>query len=121
MQLRFRTSFQSQVELATVRDNLFHDRLHLVYLDGVDDIVLAFVVILFGSFLETAPRFFNAIVENVREAQQHRGCDVAQHQFVHHFAQVNLRTVLAGRHKDIALFVDSEVAGSPAIDVVKLF
>ena len=50
-----------------------------------------------------------------------RGCHVSQRQLVHHFTQVNLHSVLTGRYKNVALFVDTKVAGAPAVDVVELF
>ena len=119
MQLRLRAGFQSEVELPAVRDDLLDDRLHLVHLDGIHHIVLSLVVVLLRSLLEAAPRFLDAVVEDVGKAQQHRWCDIAQGEFIHHFAQVNLRLVLTGRHVDVALLVYSEIRSAPTIQVVE--
>ena len=72
MQFRLRTCLHTEVELTTMRDNLLDHRLHLVDLDGIDHIVLAFVVVLLGSLLKTAPSLLDTVVEDVREAQEHR-------------------------------------------------
>ena len=69
MQLRLGTGFQSEVELPSVRDDLLYHRLHLIYLDGIDHIVLAFVVILLRGLLEAAPRLLDTVVEDVGESQ----------------------------------------------------
>ncbi len=48
------SAFESEVELASVRDYLLHHGLHLVHLYGIDDEVLALVVVFLGRFLEAA-------------------------------------------------------------------
>ena len=120
VQFGLRTRFNTQVELAAVRDNFLHHGLHLVHLDGIHHIVLSLVVILLGGFLEAAPRLLDTVVEDVGEAQQHRCRHVAQLQLVHHLAQVNLRGVLAGSDIHVASVVDAEVVCAPAADVVQL-
>ena len=119
MQFRFRSRFESEVEFASVRDDFLHHRLHLVHLDGIDDEVFAFEVILFLRFGEAACRFLDAAVEDVGKAEQHRRGNVAQGEFVHHFAQVYLRIALAGRDIHVSLFVDTKIRGTPTIDVVE--
>ena len=119
MQLGLGSGLQSQVEFPSVGDNLFHDGLHLVHLDGIDHIVLTLVVVLLGGFLEAAPCFLNAVVENVGESQQDRRLHIAQRQFVHHFPEVDLHLVLAGGYKHVSFFIDSEIGSTPAIDVVQ--
>ena len=69
MQFRLRAGFQTKIELTTMGDNLLYNWLHLVDLDGIDHIVLTFVVILLAGFLETAPSLLDTIVENIRETQ----------------------------------------------------
>ena len=119
MELGLGTGFQSQVELASVRDNLLYHRLHLVHLDGIYHIVLALVVVLLRGFLEAAPRLLDAVVEDVGESQQDRRLYIAQRQFVHHFPEVDLHLVLAGGHKHVSFIIDSEIGSTPAIDVVQ--
>ena len=120
MQLGLGTSLYTQVELTSVRDDLFNNRLHLVHLDGIDHVVLTLVIIFLGCFLETAPGLLDTVVQDIGETQQYRGCHIAQRQFIHHLAQVNLRLVLAGRHIDITLVVDTKVTRAPSVDVVQL-
>ena len=119
VELGLRAGLQSEVELASVGDNLLHHGLHLVHLDGIDYEVLALVVVLLGGLHEALRGLLDAVVENVGEAQQHRRGDVAQRKLVHDLAQVNLGCVLAGGNKHVSLFVDAEVGGAPAIDVVE--
>ena len=69
MQLRLGTSFQSEVELPSMRDDLLYHWLHLIHLDGIDHIVLAFVVVLFRGLFEAAPRLLDTVVEDIRESQ----------------------------------------------------
>ena len=120
MQLRLGASLNAQVELLAVRDDLLNDRLYLVHLDRIDHVVLAFVLILLGSLLETAPGLLDTIVQNVGKTQQYRSLHVTKCQLIHHLTDIYLCGVLARRHIDITLFVDTEVAGTPAVDVVEL-
>ena len=91
VQLGLRAGLYAEVELPSVRDDFLHHGLHLVHLDGIYHVVLAFVVVFLGGFLEAAPRLLDAVVENVGEAKQHGSGDVAKLQLVHHLAQVDLR------------------------------
>ena len=118
MQLRLRTGLDTQVELTSVRDNLFYHGLHLVHLNREHNIVLGLILILLGSLLKAAPRLLDTIIEDIGEAQQYRRLHITQCQLVHHVADVNLRIVLTRRHIDVSLFVNAEVAGSPTVDVV---
>lgn len=120
VQLGLRAALQSEVELASVRDNLLNDGLHLIYFDRIDDEVLALIVVLLSRLLEAARSLLDAVVKNVGEAQQHRRRNVAQLQFVHHVAQVNLYVVFAWRHVHVALVVYTEVRRAPTVDVVEL-
>ena len=120
MQLGFGTRLQSEIELAAVRDDLFHHRLHLVHLDRINDEVFRLVVILFGGDIEAVRRFFYSVVQNVRKSQQYGRCHIAQSELVHHVAQVYLRVVLTWCDVDIAFFVDAEIRSSPSVDIVEL-
>ena len=71
------TSFQSQVELLSMRDDFLNHRLHLVYLDRIDDKVLSLVSILFLGLLKTAGCLLDAVVEDVWETEQYGSVDVA--------------------------------------------
>ena len=69
VQLWLAASLQSQVELTSVGDDFLHHGLHLVDLDGVDDVALALVFILLGSLLEARSGLLDTVVEDVGEAQ----------------------------------------------------
>ena len=60
------------------------------------------------------------VVQNVGETQQYGCADVAQGQFVHHLAQVDLDAVLLGGDHDVPLLVDTEIRDAPAVDVVEV-
>ena len=120
MKLGLGTGFKTQVELPAVRDNLFNNRLHLVHLDGIDHVILAFVVVFLSSLFETTPCLFDTVVKNVGETEQYRWCDIADSKLIHHFAQVDLRTVLARGNVDITFLVDAEIGSAPSVDVIEL-
>ena len=120
MEFRLGTSFETEVELASVRDNLVDDRLHLVDLDRIDDKALSFEVVLFLCLLIALSHLLNAVVENIGEAEQHRRGDIAQGELVHDIAQIDLRVVLARRDIDITLIVYSEIRSTPTINIVQL-
>ena len=71
------TSFQSQVELLSMRDDLLYNRLHLVYLDRIDDKVFPLVTIFLLCLLKTAGCLLDAVVEDVWETEQYGSVDVA--------------------------------------------
>ena len=83
MKLWLRAGLKTDVVAFSVACDLLDNRAHLVYLDGVDDEVLSLVVVLLGSYLETARNLLDAVVKNVRETYKHRCGHVAQLQFVH--------------------------------------
>ncbi len=118
MQLGFGAGLQSYVELLAVAHYLLHHFAYLVHLDRVDDIVFGLIVIILCGLFETPRDLFHAVVQNVRETQQHRGGDVAHLQFVHHFFQVHLGISLARSHGHVAFVVDGEIFQSPACNVV---
>ena len=78
MKFRFGTGFQSEIEFLSVADNLFYHRTHLVDLNGIDDKILGFITVLFGSLLKTGRHLFNTVVQNIRETQQHGRCHIPQ-------------------------------------------
>ena len=121
MELRLGTGFQSEVELLSMGNDFFYHGLHLVDLYGVYHEVLTLVVIFLRCFLEAAGSLFYPVVEDVGETQQHRRCDIAQRQLVHHLAQVYLGVVLAGCYIHVSFVVDAEIGCAPSVDVVQLF
>ena len=70
MKFGLRAGFKTDVETAAMRHQFFHDRLHLVHLDGIDDEVLALVLIFFGCLLEATCQLFNSVVQDVGKTQQ---------------------------------------------------
>ena len=69
VQFGLRTGLNAQIELTAMGDNLLDDGLHLIDLNGEHYVVFRLIVILLGSFLKTAPRLLDTIVENVGKAQ----------------------------------------------------
>ena len=119
MQLRLGASFQSEIEFPAMTDDLFHNRLHLVYFDRIHHVVLAFIIVFLRGFTETTPCLLDAVVEDIWKPQQYRSLNIAQCEFVHHFTQVDLRGVFAGRDIDIAFVIHIEIGGTPPVDVVE--
>ncbi len=119
VQLGLRAGLESEVELASVRDDFLDHGLRLVHLHGIDDEILALIVVFLARFFEAARRLFDTAVENVGKAQQHGRRDIAQRQFVDDFAQVDLRLVLAGCHIDVSRLIDTEIRDSPTVQVVE--
>jgi hypothetical protein len=120
VELRLGTGFKTEIELASVRDDLVDDRLHLVDFDGINDIALPLEIVLFLCLLVALSHLLNAIVENIGEAEQHRRGDIAQGKLVHDITQIDLRVVLARRDIDITLLVYSEIRSTPTINIVQL-
>ena len=83
--------------------------------------MLPAVVIFFLGTLKTVGRFFDAVVEYVRETEQDRSGDVTFGQFVHHFAKINADIVFARTNVSVTQFVDTEIVHAPAFDVVEFF
>src|SRR5574344_2931444 len=69
MKFRFRTRFKTEVELTSVTDNLFDDRLHLINLNRINNEILAGIVILLSGLLETTACFFNPVIKNIRKPE----------------------------------------------------
>jgi len=121
VKLWFGTGFKPQIELTSMGDNLVHDGLHLVDLDGIDDIAFSLEVIFLLRLLIALSHLLDAIVEDVGETQQHRWGHIAQGKLIHHIAQIDLRIILTRCDIDITLIVDTEVRSTPSIDIVQLF
>ncbi len=113
-------ALETEVELASVADDLLHHGLHLVHLYGVYHEALARVAVFLGRLGEAARRFLDAVVEDVGKPEQHGRGDVAQGKLVHHLSQVHPGVVLARRDAHVALFVYLKIGCSPSPHVVKL-
>ena len=121
MQFRLRTSFQTEIELAPMRNNLLNDRLHLVYFNRIDDEVFCLVVVFLSSLLKARSRFLDTTVENVRKPEQHWWRNIAQRQFVHNFAKVYSRLSFTRCNNDISFAVNIKIGHPPTIEVVQFF
>ena len=77
MQFGLTACFQADVELLAVSDDFLHHLPHLVHLDGINDEIGALVLIFLGRLLEAAGNLVDAVVQDVGETQQHRGCHLA--------------------------------------------
>ncbi len=120
MKLGLGAGLQADVEFLAVRHNLLHHRAHLVHLYRVNHKILRLVAILLGRMPETVRDFLHTVVEDVREAQEHRRGDVLKLELIHHLAQIHRHEPLAGGHADMAAVVNREILPSPSGDVVKL-
>ena len=121
MKFWFRTTFQSEIIFLSVGDNLFYHGTHLVYLDGIDDEMLTFIVIFLLSLFKTSRSFLNAIVQNVGKTQEYGSCDVTLCEITHDVAQINLYIIFARTHKGVTFFVNAEIVHTPSFDVVEFF
>ena len=87
--------FEAEVVLLAVADDFLHHGAHLVYLDRVDDEVVGLVVVLLFGAVEAFCRLFDAVVEDIGEAQQDGRGDVARVEFVNYFLEVYFHAVFA--------------------------
>lgn len=110
---------ESKVELLSVADDFFNHGAHLIDLNGKNDEVLGLKFILLGCNFEAFGRLFNPVVQNVGEAEQNGGRNVARGQLVHKLFQVNLYTVFLGTDINVSFFVDAEVTDAPSSDIVQ--
>ena len=94
---------------------------HLIDLDGIDDEVLAAVVVLLLGTLKAIGGFLNAIVEDVGKTEQNGGGDVAFGQFVDQLTEVDADIVLARTDVGVTAFVDTEIVHAPTFDIIKFF
>ena len=121
MQFRFGAGFKTEIEFLSVTDNLLDHRAHLIHFNRVDDKVLGFIAVLFRCLFKAFGYLFDAVVQNIGEAKQHRSCHVTQLQLVYQFFQIHLYTVFAGFDNYVPVLIDTKVRSAPAGDVVKLF
>ena len=119
MQLRLGTGFQTQVVTLTMTDNLLHNRTHLIHLDGEDNKMLTCIRVFLLSFAEALISLLDAVIQDIRETQQHRSRNMTCSQMVHHLLQVYLHRVLLGRYIHMPLIIDTKVINSPTLNVVE--
>ena len=121
MQFRFRTRLQSEIEFLSVADNLFYHRTHLVDLNGIDDKILGFITVLFGSLFKTGRHLFNTVVQNIRETQQHGRCHIPQLQLVNQFLQVDGHSISPRCNNNMTCVINTKVRSTPTRNVVEFF
>ena len=76
MEFGFGTSFQSQIELLAMADDLFHHRTHLIDFYGIDNEILRLITIFIRSLLETVRDLFNTVIQNIWETDQYRSLHI---------------------------------------------
>jgi hypothetical protein len=144
-QLGLATGLQAVVVRPAELDDLLDDGAVLVDLDRIDAAVLAGVAVLADRGVERAAQQLDPRAQDVAEPEQDRQLDAARDQLVdqllhidrarrgdrHHVGRRgghggSRRRACAGVHRrprrddQVALFVDAEVAASPARDVVRV-
>ena len=77
MELGLGPCLKTKVVFLSMANHLLYYRAQLVDLYWVDDETLSVVSIFLGSIVETSSRLFDAIVDNVGEADEQWGCNVA--------------------------------------------
>ena len=115
------TALETKVVLLAVGDDFLDNGAHLIDLDGIDDEVLAAVVVFLLGTLEAIGGFLNAIVEDVGKTEQNGGGDVTFGQFVDQLAEVDANIVLARTDVGVTAFVDTEIVHAPTFDIIKFF
>ena len=112
---------QAKVVSLAMADDLLNHGTHLVHLNGENDEVLSLIVVFLAGCAETGIGLLNTAVQDIREAQKHRCCNMLGGKAVHHLLQVYACSVLLGLHIDMSLIVDTKEIYTPSFDVVKLF
>ena len=115
------TALKTEVVLLAVGDDFLNNGAHLIDLDGIDDEVLAAVVVFLLGTLKAIGGFLNAIVEDVGKTEQNGSGDVAFGQFVDQLAEVDANIVLARTDVGVTAFVDTEIVHAPTFDIIKFF
>ena len=121
VQFGFGTALKTEVVLLTVGDDFLDNGAHLIDLDGIDDEVLAAVVVFLLGTLEAIGSFLDAIVEDVGKTEQNGSGNVAFGQFVDQLAEVDANIVLARTDIGVTAFVDTEIVHAPTFNIIKFF
>ena len=119
MEFRFGTGFQSEIELLSVADNLFHHRAHLVDLNRINYKVLGFITILFGRLFKAGRHLFNTVVQNIRKTYQHGRSHITQLQLIDQFFQIDSHSVSTRCNNYMTFVINTKVRGTPTCDVVE--
>ena len=99
--------------------HLFDDVPLLVHLDRVHAVVVAGVAVLGARFLERARDLGNAVLKDVREAEQEWRLNAASADLIDEVFEVDGPLgVLIGVDRNVTLFVDPEVSLTPVLDAV---
>src|ERR1043166_825314 len=120
-QFRFAAYLQAEVkDLARVQD-LFHDLAELVHLDREHAAVSALVIELGDGVAEGHVDGLDAVAQDVLKANQDRELQSAHPGLFDHIGQIHSRAGVAQRFgHDAAGFIDVEVFGPPAMNVVQV-
>ena len=121
MKFRLRTGFKTDVELFTVANDFFKNRALLVHLDREYVVERSLVSIFLNRLVEALIDFFNAHIENIREADEQRCRHVSKIEFLHQLVKINCRTLVTKRTDSrMSFFVNVEVIDAPPADVIKI-
>ncbi len=119
--LGLRTALEPESEVGAAAIDLFDDEALLVDLDRKDGGVAVLVVVFGDGRGEGVVQRFQAVAQDVREAQHHRRREVACAEFLHDLVDVDLaRAVAAGPADDVARGIDAEIAAAPGARRVEL-
>ena len=120
-QLRLAADLQAEIErLAGIQDFLHH-LAQLVHLDREDAAILALVIELGDRVAEGQVDRLHPVAQDVLESNQQRELQPAPLRLLDHIRQVHRRAGIAQRlGHDVPRFVDVEVFGAPAMNVVQI-
>ncbi|MEY5016666.1 MAG: hypothetical protein RIS92_3024 [Verrucomicrobiota bacterium] len=117
---RFAASFDAEVERFSGVDDFLYDFAKLVHFDGEHAAVGGFVTGLVDGVPECSIDLFDAVPQQVLEAEHHWEGEASGLCLLQHLNHVDRRAgVLRWHHVEVASIVDAEVTGAPTVDVVE--
>jgi hypothetical protein len=69
VKLWLRSGFQPNMEALSVRYDFFYYLPHLIYFDGIDQIILRLIIVFFGSGFKAVGNFFDPVIQNFRKTK----------------------------------------------------
>ncbi len=119
-QLRLAARLDAELKLLARRHDLLHDFAELVYFDRENSAVSILIARFLDGGLEGVVDGLHAVAQQILESEDQRKGEPALPCLRHDFHYFDGRARDLGRQRvHISLFVDREIAGAPAVNIVE--